>query len=53
MKKSLAMKVQIKDNKPEPDVTKNNFKENRPNNGNKNYQNKISKDNRRRYKNLT
>ena len=41
------------DNKPEPDVAKNNFKENRPNNngGNKNYQNKnFNKDNRRRYK---
>ena len=49
---SNASEEKLNDIKPEPQVAKNNFKENRPNNGGiKNHQNKnFNKDNRRRYK---
>ena len=46
-----ASEEKSNDIKPEPKVAKNNFRENRANNGNKNHQNKnFNKDNRRRYK---
>ena len=46
-----ASEEKSNDIKPEPKVAKNNFRENRGNNGNKNHQNKnFNKDNRRRYK---
>ena len=49
---SNASEEKLNDIKPEPQVAKNNFKENRPSNGGiKNHQNKnFNKDNRRRYK---
>ena len=48
---SNASEEKSNDIKPEAKVAKNNFRENRANNGNKNHHNKnFNKDNRRRYK---